>query len=174
MQRNSLLPNLSLSWNYNPILSDPWNNSWFNGNNWTDRGSFSITVGMRLHSLFPFSQDFQGIRNMDDQITGANMGLAQMIQGTEIEIYNTVLSLDRIRTTAEVQMQTVNLGERVFRLTEDSFRAGAQDLLQVQNAELELRQSKVSLLEQQFNYLNGLIDLEYLIGVPFGTLSSRR
>jgi outer membrane protein TolC len=172
MQKNSLLPNLSLSWNYNPVLSDPWNNSWFDSNNWADRGSFSITLGLRLHSLFPFSQDFQGIRNLDDQITGANMGLAQMIQGTEIEIYNTVLSLDRTRTTAEVQMQTVNLGERVYRLTEDAFRAGVQDLLQVQNAELELRQARVSLLEQQFNYLNDLIDLEYLIGVPFGTLSS--
>jgi hypothetical protein len=27
-------------------------------------------------------------------------------------------------------------------------------------------------LEQQFNYRNGLIELEYFIGVPFGTLSS--
>jgi hypothetical protein len=43
----------------------------------------------------------------------------------------------------------------------------------VQNAELELKQAKVSVLEQQFNYLNGLIDLEYSIGVPFGTLSSK-
>jgi hypothetical protein len=29
------------------------------------------------------------------------------------------------------------------------------------------------MLEQQFNYLNSLIDLEYSIGVPFGTLSRR-
>jgi hypothetical protein len=26
-------------------------------------------------------------------------------------------------------------------------------------------------VQQQFNYLLGLIDLEYAIGVPFGTLS---
>ena len=171
MQRNSLLPNLSLSWSYNPVLLDPWNNSWTNSNNWRDQGAFSITLGLRLHSLFPFSQDFQTIRNMDDKITGANTGLAQMMRGTEIEIYNIVLSLDRIRATAEAQQQTVNLAQRVSALTEDAFRAGLQDLLQVQNAELELRQAKVSLLEQQFNYLNGLLDLEYLIGVPFGSLS---
>jgi hypothetical protein len=29
------------------------------------------------------------------------------------------------------------------------------------------------MLEQQFNYLNGLLDLEYAIGVPFGTLNSK-
>jgi len=152
---------------------DPWGTSW-GSSNWRDQGSFSITLGIRLHSLLPFSQDTQGIRNMEDQITAANIGLAQMIQGTEMEIFNTILSLDRIRRTAEAQEQTVALAERVFNLTEDAFRAGFQDFLQVQNAELELRLARVSLLEHQFNFNNGLLDLEYLIGVPFGTLSSVR
>jgi outer membrane protein TolC len=96
-----------------------------------------------------------------------------MIQGTEIEIYNTILSLEKTQVTTAAQTQTVNLAERAYRLTEEAYRAGLQDLLQVQNAELELKQAKVSMLEQQFNYLNGLLDLEYSIGVPFGTLSSK-
>jgi len=95
-----------------------------------------------------------------------------MIQGTEIEIYNTVLALNKTQITAEAQQKTVELAERAYRLTEQAFRAGLQDLLQVQNAELELKQAKVSMLEHQFNYLNGLLDLEYSIGVPFGTLNS--
>jgi outer membrane protein TolC len=66
----------------------------------------------------------------------------------------------------------VALAERAYGLSEQAFRAGLQDLLQVQNAELELKQAKVSALEQQFNYLNGLLDLEYSIGVPFGSLTS--
>jgi outer membrane protein TolC len=110
---------------------------------------------------------------MDDQIRGASIGLAQLVRGTEIEIYNTVLTLERIQTGTEVQAQTVDLAERFFRLTEQAYWAGLQDLFQVQNAEQSLRQAQVQMLEQQFNYLNGLIDLEYLIGVPFGTLSRR-
>ncbi|HCC37978.1 MAG TPA: TolC family protein, partial [Treponema sp.] len=77
------------------------------------------------------------------------------------------------RISAEAQAQTVSLAERSYRLTEEAYRAGLQDLLQVQNAEQSLRQARVSMLEQQFNYLNGLIDLEYSIGVPFGTLSEK-
>ena len=173
VQSQSLLPNLSLSFSYNPVLLDPWNDSQFRQGGWNDQGSFSITLGMRLHSLFPFSQDFQGIRNMDDQITTAVIGLTQLMQGTELEIVNTLLSLERIRRTAQAQMHTVNLAERVHGLTESAFQAGMQDLLQVQNSELELRQARFALLESQFSYLNGLLDLEYLIGVPFGTLSSR-
>jgi outer membrane protein TolC len=170
----SLLPALSLSWNTQPVfIRDPWKDSWGDKDNWQKSGAFTISLGLRLNSLIPFSADFQGIKNMDDQIRIANIGLAQMIQGTEIEIYNTILSLEKTQTTTEAQTQTVDLAERSYRLTEQAYRAGLQDLLQVQNAELELKQAKVSMLEQQFNYLNGLLDLEYAIGVPFGTLTSK-
>ena len=173
-QFQSLLPTLSLSWSTMPtFLRDPWKDNWGDKNNWRDQGGrLTISLGIRLHSLIPFSQDFQNVKNLDDQITSANIGLARMIQGTEIEIYNTVLALNKIQTTAEAQQKTVELAERAYRLTEQAFRAGLQDLLQVQNAELELKQAKVSMLEHQFNYLNGLLDLEYSIGVPFGTLNS--
>jgi outer membrane protein TolC len=170
----SLLPSLSLSWNNTPVFTgDPWKDSWSDNDLWRKSGSFTISMGLRLHSLIPFSLDFQGIKNMDDQIRIANTGLAQMIYGTATEVYTTVLSLDKTRISAEAQAQTVSLAERSYKLTEQAYSAGLQDLLQVQNAELELKQAKVSMLEQHFNYLNGLIDLEYSIGVPYGTLSSR-
>ena len=171
----SLTPSLSLSWNLNSaFIRDPWKDSWFaGGDNWVNSGSFSVTMALRLHSLIPFSTDFQGIKNLDDQIRTANIGLAQMINGTEIEIYNTVLALERARVSSEAQAHTVALAEQAYRLTENAYNAGLQDYYQVQNAEQSLRQARVQMLEQQFNYLNGLIDLEYSIGVPFGTLSTR-
>jgi outer membrane protein TolC len=173
VQFQSLLPTLSLSWNTAPVfLGDPWKDNWGDKDLWRRSGSLTISLGIRLHSLIPFSLDFQNVKNLDDQIRNTNIGLARMIQGTEIEIYNIVLALSKTQITAEAQKKTVELAERAYQLTEQAFRAGLQDLLQVQNAELELKQAKVSMLEQQFNYLNGLLDLEYSIGVPFGTLNS--
>jgi outer membrane protein TolC len=174
-QQYSLTPSLSLSWNINPVFTkNPWKDSWFKKDDWMDRGSFSITLAWRLHSLIPHSIDSQGIKALDDQIATANIGLSQMIRGTEIEIYNTVLSLEKARITAEAQAQTVSLAEQSYRLTERAYQAGLQDYFQVQNAEQSMRQARVQMLEQQFNYLNGLIDLEYSIGVPFGTLSKEK
>jgi outer membrane protein TolC len=170
-QYQSLLPALTLSWSTNPVFTK-MTDDLSDESNWRKSGSFTLSLGIRLHSLIPFSPDFQSVKNLDDQISGANIGLARMIQGTEIEVYNTVLALDKTRISAEAQKKTVELAERSYQLTERAFRAGLQDLLQVQNAELELKQAKVSMLEQQFNYLNGLLDLEYSIGVPFGTLNS--
>jgi outer membrane protein TolC len=174
IQVYSLYPSLSLSWNTNQVFTrDPWKDSWFKGSHWTDRGSLSITLALQLHSLLPFSMDYQGIKNFDDQIRMANIGLAQLIIGTEIEVYNTVLMLERTHLNAQALEQTVELAELSYRLTEQAYQAGLQDHFQVQNSEQSLHQARVQLLEQQFNYLNGLIDLEYSIGVPFGTLSQR-
>ena len=174
MQVEALYPTLSLSWSHTSALMDPWNRSWFEYDNWVRSGSLTISLGLRLHSLFPFSTDNQSIKNLDDQLRTATIGLAQLIHGTEIEVYNIILSLERTRTNAQALQQTVNLAEQAYSLTEQAYMAGLQDYYQVQNAEQSLRQARVQLLEQQFNFLNGLIDLEYATGVPFGTLSGRR
>ena len=182
-QIRSLLPTLTLSWNTAPFfflnpkpettisLINPAESVINPSRNVSSQ--FTISLGVRLHSLIPFSADFQGIKNTEDQIKTANIGLAQMINGTEIEIYNTILALERTRTSAQAQAHTVSLAEQSFRLTEQAYQAGLQDYFQVQNAEQSLNQARVQMLEQQFNYLNSLIDLEYSIGVPFGTLSKR-
>jgi len=175
MQFLALTPSLTFGWNStSAFIKDPWKDPWFgNSSDWMKSGAFSITAAIRLHSLIPYSPDYQAVKNLDDQITTATIGLAQMVTGTEIEVYNTVLSLERTRLNAEALAQTVSLAEQSFTLTEQAYRAGLQDYFQVQNAEQSLRQARVQLLEQQFNYLNGLIDLEYSTGVPFGTLSGR-
>jgi len=173
-QALSLTPSFNLSWSSQSVFSkDPAKDDWLISDNWMRSGSLSITLAFRLHSILPWSTDTQAIRNLDDQLRTATIGLAQMIRGTEIEVYNIVLSLERTHTNAHALEQTVDLAERAYRLTEQAYRAGLQDYFQVQNAEQSLHQARVQLLEQQFTYLNGLIDLEYAIGVPFGTLSQR-
>jgi len=171
----ALTPSLTLGWSTtSAFMKDPWKDAWFDSSDdWRKSGSLSLTFAVRLHSLIPYSADSQGIKNLDDQIKTATIGLAQMINGTEIEVYNTVLSLEKTRINTQALAETVSLAEQSYRMTETAYRAGLQDYFQVQNAEQSMRQARVQLLEQQFNYLNGLIDLEYSIGVPFGTLSGR-
>jgi outer membrane protein TolC len=167
-------PTLSLSWNADPTFQgDPWKDSWFMENGWKQRsGMFRLSLTFRLNGLLPFSTEAQGLREIDDGLSSLNIGLAQAIRGTEVEIYNTVLSLEQTRATVEAQRLTADLAERSYRLTEQAYRAGLNDLLEVQNTELELRKARLGVLEQQFNYLKSLIDLEYAIGAPFGTLSN--
>jgi len=172
-------PSLILGWNlssmFNPAL-DPFNNSWFNGDNWTREGSqvggaFSITLNWSFNGLLPFTREGQQLRDIDAAMQMQNIRLAQTIRETELEIFTQINSLERIRTQMEVQQATVSLAEEAYRLTEEAFRAGLQDFQAVQNASLALDQARLRVLTEQFNYLNHLIDLEYSLGIPFGTLS---
>ncbi|AEF82095.1 TolC family protein [Leadbettera azotonutricia] len=169
-------PYLAFAWNissmYSPML-DPFKDKLFTTDNWNKGGTFSVTLGMSLNSLLPFTKEGQSLKDMDNNVRSLNIGLAQAIRGTELEIYNKVNSLEKTRTTAEAQKLTVDMAQQSYQLTEEAYRAGLQDFLEVQNAALSLNQAELQLLTQQFNYLSDLIDLEYATGVPFGTLSSK-
>ena len=165
-------PFLRFGLSLNPtFMGDPLQDTLTDTDNWQDRGNFSITLGMNLNGLFSFTREGQQLRDMEAALQMQNIRLAQTIREKELEIFTMINSLERIRTTVEVQQATVYLAEESYRLTEEAFRAGLQDFQVVQNAALALDQARIRLLTEQFNYINYLIDLEYALGVPFGTLS---
>jgi len=168
-------PFLRLGWTltglFNPTL-DPFKDSLFSGDNWNKGGNFSVTLGMTLNNLFPFTKEGQQRKDMETNLQIQSIRLGQMIRETELEVFTKLASLEKIKTSAEAQKNAVNLAEQSYRLTEEAYRAGLQDFQAVQSASLALEQAKLQLLQVNFNYLNDLIDLEYSIGVPFGTLSA--
>jgi outer membrane protein TolC len=165
-------PTLNFSWNITPTFAgDPFKDSWFKKDSWADRGTFAITLGINLNGLFSFTKEGQAVKDMDNQIKVMAGSINQMIQGTEMEIYNTLLTLAQVQSTVEAQAETVRIAEQSYRLTEEAYRAGLQDFLQVQNAELELHKARLEIIKQQNSYRNSLIDLEYITGLSFGTLS---
>ena len=168
-------PFLRLGWTlsslFDPTL-DPFKDGLTNADNWQKGGNFSITLGMNFNGLFPFTKEGQQRKDMEAGLQIQNLMLAQMIRETELEIFTKINSLEKTRATADAQQAAVDLAEQSYRLTEEAYRAGLQDFQAVQSAALALEQAKLQLLTQQFNYLSDLIDLEYSIGVPFGTLSN--
>jgi outer membrane protein TolC len=168
-------PTLALGLNFDPSFQgDPWKDSWFMEDGWKQSsGMFRATLTYRLNGLLPFSGEAQGLVGMDENIEKLRMALAQTVRGMETEIDSIVLQLEKSSGSIATLALNVQLAERAYRLSEESYRAGAQDILEVQNAELELRKARNEVLKEKFNYLNGLLDLEYALGVPFGTLGRK-
>jgi len=168
-------PFLRLGWTltglFNPVL-DPFKDNLTNLDNWNKGGQFSVTLGLTLNNYFPFTKEGQQRKDMEDSIKIQNTRLAQMVRETELEVFTKLASLEKTRTSADAQKNAVNLAEQSYKLTEEAYRGGLQDFQSVQSASLALEQAKLQLLQLNFNYLSDLIDLEYSIGVPFGTLSS--
>jgi outer membrane protein TolC len=169
-------PTLALGLNFDPTFQgDPWKDSWFMEDGWKQSsGMFRATLTYRLNGLLPFSGEAQGIVNIDENIEKLRMALAQTVRGMETEIDSIVLLLEKSSGSIATLALNVQLAERAYRLSEESYRAGGQDILEVQSAELELRKARNEVLKEKFNYMTGLLDLEYALGVPFGTLGRNK
>ncbi|MDR3325574.1 MAG: TolC family protein [Spirochaetaceae bacterium] len=159
-------PTITFGWNYTPTYADQTGA----GGKWTDAGAFSVGLSWNINGLLPFTTQGNAIRDLDDNITKLGISLAQTIQGTEAEVYSKVFTLRQAKDSVRSQQGTVDLAIRSSQLTSQAFRAGLQDLIQVQDAQNQLRQSQLGLAQKQFDFLLGLIDLEYSLGVPFGTM----
>jgi outer membrane protein TolC len=167
-------PSLGLSWGLNAgsvftradaggTVNEAWGDL-------TVRDTFSLSLSWSLNSILPFTTQGTNLVDLESNIRSMNINLAQAVRGTEVEVYSTMASLEQARVSAQAGRYTVQLATRSYQLTLEAYHAGLQNLLEVQNAELQLRQARIGLLQQQVNFLSGLIDLEYAIGVPFGTL----
>ncbi|MDR2702358.1 MAG: TolC family protein [Spirochaetaceae bacterium] len=169
-------PTLSLGFTMDPAFQgDPWKDNWFKGDLWKQQsGMFRITLAWRLNALLPFSKEANDYKAMEDAVKAMELGMFRAIQGTEVEVYNIILQLEKTRTTAEAQRLTVELAERTLRLSETAYRNGLKQFIEVQNDELALRQARLGSLQQNYTYLMGLLDLEYALGVPFGSLSAQK
>ncbi|MDR1096145.1 MAG: TolC family protein, partial [Spirochaetaceae bacterium] len=165
-------PYLNLGWNMQrAFIGDPWEDSWGDSDLWQKSGSFTVTLGMTFNGLVPWFKEGQAIKDMDNQIAGLNVNLAQMVRGTEIEVYQTCLTLEKTKASVEAMRQNVDLAERSYRSTETAYRNGLQTLLEVQNAANQQQEARLGVMSQMITYMNGLVDLEYALGVPFGSLS---
>ncbi|MDR2467792.1 MAG: TolC family protein [Spirochaetaceae bacterium] len=163
-------PSLSLGWTLNPTFSgDPFRDSW-SGDSWTDTGRFSLNLSWSLNGMLPFTKEVATLRDLNDDIRSLDINLAQAIRATEVEVYNQVFLVQQARESIDAQQKTVELAERTYRDTLAAFRAGLRDFMEVQNVEQQLRQARLGVLQQQYNFFTGVIDLEYAVGVPFGTM----
>jgi outer membrane protein TolC len=164
-------PSLILGLNFDPSFQgDPLQDSWFKEDGWKQRsGMFRATLSYRLNGLLPVTKEAQGLVDLEENQEKLRIALAQTIRGMEAEVDSIVLRLDKAQRSIAALQLNVELAERAYSLAEEAYRSGAKDLLDVQNSELELRKARNEVLKEKFNYMTGLLDLEYALGLPFGS-----
>ncbi len=169
-------PTIVLGWNLDPAFQGKLGeDSLFMKDGWKQSsGMFRVTLALNLNAYLPFTATGMALRQLDDTVNTLNLNLAQLIQGTEIEVYQTVLQLQKSQTNMEALKMTEDLALRSYQQTEEAYSNGFVEFLQVQSALLEYQKAQNAVLAESFNYLSGLIDLEYATGVPFGTLSGEQ
>jgi len=153
-------PSLALSQSYLPRLS-AIDASWTNADNWTDgSGAFSLTVAFNLTGLLPFSASGQTLAKTQDGITKMELSMKQLAYNADMEIRNLIKKLDKSQTAIAARELNVSIAEKAYRLTEQGYRAGTIEYLDLKDAESSLLQARLGVLSEKFTYLTTMLDLE--------------
>jgi outer membrane protein TolC len=156
-------PTLSLSYSFRAGVNDPFRADWGSAGSWSGSSTFGISLSFPLDGFIPGSSSNLKIKEMDDSIAKARLNLTQSMQLAEVEIESIVLRLDKSLRTLKALEQNVLLAQKTYDLTEKQYNAGAVDLLDVEEAYDALQEAKLGVLEERYNYLSGLLDLEYAL-----------
>ena len=134
-----------------PIDADEWNDS---------QGAFTVTVAFDLVGLFPFSRTGQSLVDARESARKLEIALAQTAYNAELEIRDLVKRLDKARASIATMELSVTIAQKAYRLSEQGYRAGTIEYLDLKDAETSLLQAEIGVLMEKYNYLTTLLDLE--------------
>lgn len=155
-------PSLVLSGSYGPqsVNSGPW----------TDNGSLSATLSFSLDNLMPWSSARETADKARDTTVKTESQLKEALTGAEISVRSLRRSIEQSLASLAARRLTVEMAERSWRLTEEAYNFGTKDILSLQKAGDNLQEARANLLKEAYNLVSALLDLEYALGLPFGTL----
>jgi outer membrane protein len=157
-------PSFNLSMTYRPtkILKD--------GTSVTDAGSLSASVTLPLNGIMPWSASNELVAAADDSIRDLELQLLSARTTADLKKASLLRDITQSQSSLEARGLNVTLAEKSHALTEEAYRRGAKDLLTLQNAADALQLARVSQMKESYTLISAVLDLEYAIGVPFGTL----
>jgi len=164
VRNSAYIPSLRLSWSSTPIYN-------LQHKYWLDNGSFSISLGMSVDSFFPWSNARTQIQTIDDNIRSAEIQLTEITRNRDNRINQNIRTVERIMESLEAMQLNVELAQSTYEMIEDAYRRGAADYQRLQSAGDSLAMARNRLLQEQFNLVSALLDLEKELNVPFGTLT---
>lgn len=156
------IPSLSLSWGFQPVVSDIQEN-WID--NYTDGGSFSATLVWNLTNMLPFSANQQKAKDTKDNIRKMELSLETLKENTALNIRTQIDNLNQAWANIEVASGNITLAQKSYDMNVTSYQNGTRELLDVKDAESQLNQAKLGLINSKYEYLTGLLDLEYSLNI---------
>jgi outer membrane protein TolC len=166
-------PTLSFGWSVDPAFSgDPWKDDLFDGDRWDQRsGAFTITVRQPLDPWLPFSQLRNELADVRKQQQQNAIRRNQAVTGAEIEVRSLIRAIRAAEETVDALDFNIELARRAYELAEIGYNNGLRDLLEVQNAEVELQSARFELLKQRKQIMDNLLDLQYALNVSIDEIA---
>jgi outer membrane protein TolC len=163
-RRSVYSPSLSLSASYRPSLSDA---------SLSGSGSLSASLSLGLDDMLPWSDARLAVASAEDAVAKLDSQLADAKASAVSEAAALQRTIAKAARAIETGRLSESLAERTYALTEEAYRFGTEDLLSLQGAQDDLAEARLAISEDEYALITALLELEYALGEPFGSLGRK-
>ena len=164
------IPTLSLNYAYTPVYigdEGAWHFSKDLGKDsaWYDSGSFSASLVWNLTNMLPFSSNRQKVKDYKQQLIQLQLNIETLKENQKVQVRKAVDTLHQAKEQIDAMGRNVKLAQKAYDMTFRSYQNGTTELLDLRDAESSLNQAKLGQLNQKFQYISAMMDLENTLNV---------
>ena len=141
---------------------------------WYDSGSLSLTLAWNITNMLPFSANRQKAKDLQANISKLEISMETLKENQKLKVKKSVDTLKQAREQIDASGRNISLAQRSYDMTYRSYRSGMTELLDLRDAETQLNQAKLGLLNQKYNYISALMDLEYTLNTDLSSGSAKK
>lgn len=163
-------PTLSVNFGYKPVYTGS-DGAWhfMNGigdkDKWYDSGSLSFTLAWNITNMLPWSSNRQQVKDLRQKLAKLEISIETLQENQKVKVRKAVDTLNQAKEQIDAMARNVTLAQRAYDMSARSYRNGTTELLDLRDNEKSLNQAKLGLLNQKFNYISALMDLENTLNV---------
>lgn len=156
-------PTVSAGWSYGKSKARP-------SDVVSTTNAFSLGVSIPLDGYLPWSQSGQAASSARDSVENAKFALERQKTTVAVQIENYLSQIKQGQSQLASLQANIDLAQRSYEMTQRAYNAGSRDFLTLQTASDALLSARVSFAQQQYTLITAVFNLEYVLGVPFGSL----
>jgi outer membrane protein, multidrug efflux system len=166
-------PFFRFGFNVDPtFLGDPLEDDWFDLDLWDQRsGAFTVSIVQPLDAWLPYSQTRNRVAEIESERRRNQLAIERALRGAEIRVRGLLLGIESSQQTIRALEENIHLARRAFELAEIGYENGLRELLEVQNAEVDLKDAEFQLLQEKKNIMDSILDLAFELNVEIETIT---
>ncbi len=137
---------------------------------WSTTNRLSVGVTIPLDGYLPWSSRAVSVAANKYSLDSAQQRLEDARTTVAVKTENYLRKINQAVLQLSSLQSNVELAEQTYRMTLTAYNYGKTDLTSLQNANDAVLNAGVSLKSQANTLISSILDLENLLGIPFGTL----
>ncbi|WP_147613486.1 TolC family protein [Treponema pectinovorum] len=136
---------------------------------WYDSGALRFTLAWNITNMLPWSANRQKAKDYNQNLAKIKLSLETLKENQKVQVRKAVDTLNQAKQQIENMNRSVQLAQRAYDMQYRSYRNGTTELLDLRDSENSLNKAKLGQLNQKYQYISALMDLENTLNVKLST-----